>query len=72
MTGLGGELSVLVGGDRVLIHHGLPTHIVSKARPVGVSVGLVEHRIGGTQEPEPSGGRFCGQHAEEATHEWTL
>ena len=68
LASLVGELPVLVGGDRVLLHHQPATHVVSETRPVGVSVGLAEHRVRGAQKPEASVGGFGGQHAEEATH----
>ena len=69
LMGLGCELPVLVSGYRVLLYLGLPTHVVGEAGPVGVPVGLVAYGIGGTQEPKPGGDGFCGQNAEEATHE---
>jgi hypothetical protein len=71
-AGLGDKFPVLVSGDRVLLHHGLRTNVVGEAGPVGVPVRLLEHGIGGTQEPKLGGGGFCGEHAEEATHMYTI
>jgi hypothetical protein len=72
LASFGGELPVLVSSDRVLLQHGLTSYIVGKTCPVRVLVGLVEHGVWGTQEPELGGDRLSGQHPEEATHRRTL
>ena len=53
IAGLGGELPVLVSGDRVLLHYRLEAQVVGEASAVGIPVGLVQHGICGVQEPTP-------------------
>lgn len=45
LTSLGGELSVLMSSNGVLLHYWLAAYVMSETRPVRVSIGLVEHGV---------------------------
>ena len=65
----GGELLVLVGRDRLLLHPRQSALVVRQPRPIRVFVGLAEYGVRGVQEPETGRRWLGGDHTEEAAHD---